>query len=92
MEWPSNGEIDIMEYYRIKGEPHILANAAWGTEQRYNAKWKSSAKPFSYFLSKDRMWAEKFHVWRMDWDENTIRLYLDDELLNEIPLSDTTNG
>lgn len=92
MEWPSNGEIDIMEYYRIKDEPHILANAAWGTEQRYNAKWKSSAKPFSYFLSKDRMWAEKFHVWRMDWDENTIRLYLDDELLNEIPLSDTTNG
>ena len=29
MEWPSCGEIDIMEYYRIKGEPHILANAAW---------------------------------------------------------------
>lgn len=29
MEWPSCGEIDIMEYYRIKGELHILANAAW---------------------------------------------------------------
>ena len=28
----------------------------------------------------------------MDWDENSIKLYLDDELLNEIPLSTTVNG
>ena len=28
----------------------------------------------------------------MDWDEEAIRLYLDNELLNEIPLSQTTNG
>lgn len=92
MEWPSNGEIDIMEYYRIKGEPHILANAAWGTEQRYNAKWKSQAIPFTHFTDKDPEWASKFHVWRMDWDEEAIKLYLDDELLNEIPLSETING
>lgn len=92
MEWPSNGEIDIMEYYRIKGVPHILANAAWGTERRYNAKWKSKAIPFTYFTDKDPDWASKFHIWRMDWDETAIKLYLDDELLNEIPLSETING
>ena len=28
----------------------------------------------------------------MDWDENAIKLYLDDELLNEIPLASTING
>ena len=28
----------------------------------------------------------------MDWDQEFIRLYLDDELLNEIPLSATVNG
>lgn len=92
MEWPSNGEIDLMEYYRIKGVPHILANAAWGTEQRYNAKWNTKAIPFSYFTDKDPDWASKFHVWRMDWDETAIRLYLDDELLNETRLSETING
>lgn len=92
MEWPSNGEIDIMEYYRIKDVPHILANTAWGTNQRFNAKWDSSATPFSHFLEKDPNWADKFHIWRMDWDEKYIRLYLDDELLNETSLEDTYNG
>ena len=28
----------------------------------------------------------------MDWDEEAIKLYLDDELLNEIPLKSTVNG
>ena len=28
----------------------------------------------------------------MDWDSLAIRLYLDDELLNEIPLATTVNG
>lgn len=92
MEWPSNGEIDIMEFYRIKGVPHILANAAWGTEKRYNAKWDSQAVPFKHFTDKNPDWASEFHVWRMDWDEDAIRLYLDDELLNETLLKDTFNG
>ena len=92
MEWPSCGEIDIMEYYRIDNEPHILANAAWGTDKRYDAKWKTKAIPFKYFLNKNKDWGNEFHVWRMDWDEHSIKLYLDDELLNEIPLSQTVNG
>lgn len=92
MEWPSNGEIDIMEYYLIGGEPHILANTAWGTDKRYDAKWNSSSIPFTRFTEKDPYWADKFHIWRMDWDEEVIRLYLDDELLNETLLKNTFNG
>ncbi|WP_295731421.1 glycoside hydrolase family 16 protein [uncultured Muribaculum sp.] len=92
MEWPSCGEIDIMEYYRIDGVPHILANACWGTDTRYSAKWNSKRIPFEHFTGKDPEWADKFHVWRMDRDSESIRLYLDDELLNEIPMSETVNG
>lgn len=92
VQWPSCGEIDVMEYYRIKGVPHILANACWGTDRPYHAKWNSAKIPFTHFTDRDANWADKFHLWRMDWDETSIKLYLDDELLNEIPLSETING
>lgn len=92
MEWPSCGEIDLMEFYRIQGQPVIMANAAWGNERRWNAVWDSQPTPFTHFLEKNSDWASEFHVWRMDWDEKAIRLYLDDELLNEITLDRTYNG
>jgi len=92
MSWPSNGEIDIMEFYRINGIPYILANTAWGTDKPFVGKWNTQKIPFSNFTDKDPEWASKFHVWRMDWDETAIRLYLDDELLNETLLSETING
>lgn len=92
MEWPSCGEIDVMEFYRIKGVPHILANVAWGGDKRYQSVWETQRVPFSYFTDYDSTWSQRFHIWRMDWDEQAIRLYLDDELLNEVMLSKTVNG
>ena len=92
MDWPSNGEIDMMEYYRRQGVPHILANACWGTDKPWMAKWNSKAIPFTHFTDRDAQWADKFHIWRMDWDEQSIRLYLDDELLNEISQAEAVNG
>lgn len=90
-EWPMNGEIDIMEYYLKNGVPSILANSCWSSGKLQTAVWDESVTPFGHFLAKDANWADKFHVWRMDWDENFIRIYLDDELLNEIDLATTFN-
>ncbi len=84
-EWPSNGEIDIMEYYRNQ----LLANVAWATAKRYTAEWRSVKKPISTF--GDPNWSKKFHVWRMDWDETAIRLFVDDQLLNTVFLTETIN-
>ena len=81
-----------MEYYQVNGQPTILANAAWGTDRRFHAKWDTQRVPYTHFLDKDPFWGERFHIWRMDWDEQFIRLYLDDELLNEVDLSQTING
>ncbi len=84
-EWPSNGEIDIMEFY--KG--NVLANVACGTATRWTAKWDSSSKAISS-LGAD--WASNFHVWRMDWDDQNINLYLDDTLMNGVALANMLNS
>jgi beta-glucanase (GH16 family) len=84
--WPGNGEIDIMEYYRRT----LLANAAWLSNRRGVAWWDSIKKPIADF--KDPDWPKRFHVWRMDWDEQSIRLYVDGQLLNSTDLAETING
>lgn len=84
-EWPSSGEIDMMEFY--KG--NVLANVACGTATRWTAKWDSTAKAIS---SLGANWSSNFHVWRMDWDDQNINLYLDDVLMNGVPLSTMLNA
>lgn len=89
--WPSCGETDIMEFYEKGGVRSILANACWGNDKG-GSVWNTKVIPFTHFTEKDSLWATRFHVWRTDWDEDYIRIYLDDELLNEIDLSKTVNG
>ncbi|TLV00834.1 glycoside hydrolase family 16 protein [Dyadobacter luticola] len=74
-EWPDNGEIDIMEFYRGT----LLANLAWGSNEQYKPVWNSVKTPITTF--NDPEWSKKFHVWRMDWDEQSVKLYVDDQLL-----------
>jgi beta-glucanase (GH16 family) len=90
-DWPADGEIDIMEFYRFKGVPTILANFAWGTTQRWVAKWDDLKKPLTDFTSADWDWTKKFHIWRMDWNKDSINLFLDDLLLNTTLLNQTLN-
>lgn len=79
--WPANGEIDIMEYYRKK----LLANIAF-LDNNGTPKWYSNT--VSLGGSK---WADQFHVWRMDWTEEHIALFLDNVLLNKVSLDSLVN-
>jgi beta-glucanase (GH16 family) len=81
--WPANGEIDIMEYYRGM----LLANAAWTSAGRRGAQWNTVKTPIKDFNDPD--WSSKFHVWRMDWDPNTLKLYVDGRLLNTTDVTKT---
>lgn len=84
-EWPSNGELDIMEYYRGT----LLANAAWGSKTRWKAQWNTVKTPIAEFNDPD--WADKFHIWRTEWDEKSIRILLDGKLISNINLENTYN-
>ena len=89
--WPSCGEVDVLSFYRYHGEPSILANVCWAGNED-TSEWDTSAHPLGRFLENDSLWLSKFHVWRMDWDQQAIRIYVDDQLLNETSLTQTINA
>lgn len=84
-EYPFCDEVDIMEYYMCDGIPSILANFMWSNSGEYN--WSTKILSFDYFKNKDSNWENKFHIWKLDWQENYMRVYIDDELINEINIS-----
>jgi beta-glucanase (GH16 family) len=75
-EWPANGEIDIMEYYRDM----LLGNIACAGPDN-KASWVS--QHFSTVALGGKAWVDSFHIWRMDWTEKYIALYVDDKLLTK---------
>jgi len=82
--WPANGEIDIMEYYRRR----MLANiACLGPGRR--PEWYSNR--FDIDSMGGKAWADRFHVWRMDWTAESIALYVDDHLLNKVSVDSLVN-
>jgi beta-glucanase (GH16 family) len=87
-EWPTNGEVDVMEFYQNT----ILANVAWGSHKRWVGRWDTVKVPYDEFTMNDPEWGEQFHIWRMDWNADFIRLFLDDRLLNQTDLTITVNA
>jgi beta-glucanase (GH16 family) len=77
--WPANGEIDIMEYYRGILLANILCLGKDNKEE-----WHTTKIPVT---TLGNAWSTKFHVWRMDWTEESIALYVDDRLLNQVSVS-----
>jgi len=82
--WPANGEIDIMEYYRGK----LLANILCLGRQN-KQEWHSTKTPVTRL--GDSAWSSVFHIWRMDWTEESIALYVDDSLLNNVAVDSLVN-
>lgn len=81
--WPGCGEIDVMEYY----QDTILANAFWQARRR---KGEDVVKvPLEKFGDG---WAEKFHVWQLDWTPERLQILIDDKLVNEVSLAEAVNG
>lgn len=85
VSWPACGEVDIMEYYR----DFVHANLAWQGKDG-GSSWSAKQTKISD-IGNAGFW-KQFHVWRMDWDPDLIRIYLDGRLLNETSISNIQNG
>lgn len=78
--WPFCGEIDIMEI--VGHEPdRVHGTVHWANENNQHAQFGGSKK-----LSLGTF-KQKFHVFSIIWDENSITWLLDDEPYHEINLN-----
>ena len=79
--WPASGEIDIMENLgqdssKVYGTLHYGASPA-----THGSNGNSYMLNGSYFSSK-------FHVFSMDWVQDTVKLYVDNNLMLTVKKSD----
>lgn len=81
-EWPFCDEIDVMEQYLCEGAPTILANFMWSSRGECN--WSTKQIALEYFKSKSSNWQNEFHVWKLEWREDYLGIYIDNELINQI--------
>ncbi len=76
--WPACGEIDIMELIGSQpGTTHGTAHYGTGTATH-------QSKTASKTLPGNAKFADEFHVFSIEWEQNRIRWYLDDVQFHEI--------
>jgi beta-glucanase (GH16 family) len=82
--WPATGEVDIMEYYRDL----VLGNVC--VPKKSWCGWSSTRQSLAGLGGQD--WADRFHLWAMDWSPRRIDLFMDGRLVNRFPVARASLG
>jgi beta-glucanase (GH16 family) len=72
--WPQSGEIDILELYGTEDDGVVEANLHYADESGEHAQMGAVA----YELDEG-IFADDFHIFELEWDENEIKWYVDGE-------------
>jgi beta-glucanase (GH16 family) len=83
-EWPERGEIDIME--NIGKEPRTVHGTIHGPG--YSGEHGIGAP----YAIKTGRFADKFHIYAVEWEPNLIRFYVDSHLYKTITPADLPAG
>ncbi len=81
--WPNCGEIDVME--NIGKEPSIVHGSAHGPGY-------SGGNPLTGSITLAEPVASAFHLFAVEWEQNTLRWYVDDRLYSTKTPSDLPSG
>jgi len=80
--WPSCGEIDIMEPNIAKNQ--ILATWHWDNGNGYQINSSSVA-------STNAETSQNWHIYSLEWNEDNMKIYMDDVLVNQMDSVDPFN-
>ena len=83
--WPGCGEIDVME--NIGREPSMVHGTIHGPS--YSG---TSGIAGSYSLAADQRFADDFRLFAVEWEQRTIRFYVDGILYRTITSADLPGG
>ena len=81
--WPQSGEIDILELYGSKDNGAIEANAHYADAEGSHAMMGA----VTYTLDQGKF-ADAFHIFELEWDENSINWLVDGEKYASMPITD----
>ncbi|MBX3239155.1 MAG: glycoside hydrolase family 16 protein [Chitinophagaceae bacterium] len=76
-DWPESGEIDIMEF--VGYQPDSVFGTVHTGAYNHTIGTQKGKSTFRGDLS------DTFHVYILDWDENEIKIFVDDELYFSYP-------
>lgn len=81
--WPQCGEIDILELYGTNDDGVVEANLHYADTSNSHAQM--GAKPFKL---KQGKFADAFHNFELEWDENKVAWFVDGEQYASINISE----
>jgi len=83
VNWPTCGEIDIIE---AVNDEHVIYGTHHWAHNGEHAEYGNSTK--EYYGNSKKLDITEFHNYKMVWDTNTITMYVDDFKYQEIDISD----
>lgn len=91
--WPTNGEIDIMEYIgpgRDPNQPNAPINQLVQNIHYEDRNGNRKQQKNTFDVSIDSV--QSFHVYGLEWEEGTLRFYFDGNLVHSILNWDSFQG
>ncbi|XP_071954283.1 beta-1,3-glucan-binding protein-like [Antedon mediterranea] len=83
--WPASGEIDIMESrgnLNLKDENgNDVGVNQMGSTLHWGPFWPYNEWPRTHATKNDKTFRETFHTYGLEWTEQSIKLYVDNDLI-----------